>query len=269
MSDEKKPRTLELRIEIDAPVESVWKAITEGAHIAGWFAPEASVSGPGEGGLVTVSWGEEMAFTTKVAVWKPNEHLRWLDESGFMGPGTALQLDFYLTTEKGRTHLRVVQSGLGESPAWDEFFEGTESGWSYFLYNLGVYVETHLGRARQMIAKRLPVTLRRELAWERILAAATGLVVAGSALEAGSRVSLDLGGAAPVAGVVSLVRPRRAIAFRVAELGDALLFVELESGQESFHLGLWLSVYDQATAARVRQPVLARFERLGSTLKAD
>ncbi len=272
MSERKPNRVLELEVEIDATIADVWRAISEGAHIASWFAPQASVTHPGEGGLVTVAWdaAEGNAWTTKVGVWKPNQQVRWVDESGMLGPGTVIWLDYFLTTEKGRTRLRLVQAGFGDSEAWDDFFAGTESGWSYFLYNLKLYVEVHFGRARHMITQRLKLDLKRGVAWDRLLAAATGLVVAGStAIEAGAAVGLNLGDAKPVQAEVALVRPQRVIAFRVAELNDAALFVEFESGEEAFHLGLWLSVYDEATAARLRKPVLAQFALLHAKLNRD
>jgi len=267
MSEKKPSRVLELEVEIDASIEEVWKAISEGAHLASWFAPQVSVDRPGAGGLVTVAWDPAQALTTKVGVWNPTQQIRWVDESGMLGPGTVLWLDYILTTEKGRTRLRLVQSGFGDSEGWDDFFAGTESGWTYFLYNLKLYVEVHFGRARHMIAQRLKLDLRRDVAWDRLLAAAAGLVVAGStALEAGAIVGLNLGDAKPVRAEVALLRPQRIMAFRIAELNDAALFVELESGEESFHLGLWLSVYDEATAARLRKPVLAQFTLLHAKL---
>jgi uncharacterized protein YndB with AHSA1/START domain len=267
MSEKKPPRVLELEVEIDAPIADAWKAISEGAHMASWFSPQATVSRPGEGGEVTVAWAEGQSWTTKIGVWKPGEHLRWVDASEMFGPGTVVWVDFILTHEKGKTRLRLVQSGFGESGGWDDFFEGTEAGWSYFLCNLRLYVQRHFGKARHMIAQRFEVKLRRDLAWERILGATTGLVVAGNAaLEAGANVALRLGDAAPLSAVVEVLRPQRALAFRIAELDDALLFVELESGDEAFHLGLWMSVYDADTAARLRKPVLAQWALLQSSL---
>jgi len=273
MSEKKpEPRVLELEVEIEAPIEQVWKAISEGAHVAGWFAPEARVTGEGESRELGVRWPEmsEAWWSSRIAVWKPNEQLRLVDDSGMLGPGTSIWVEYFLTTEKGRTRLRLVQSGFGESAGWEEFFEGTEAGWSYFLCNLRLYVQRHFGRARQMLNQRFEVTLGREVAWGRVLGAAGGLVVAGgTALQTGSVVGLSLGGAAPAKGVIEVLKPQRVVAFRIAELDDAMLLVELESGEESFHLGLWMSVYDASTASRLRKPVLAQYSVLRSNLASD
>src|SRR5215210_3490673 len=99
MTEKKPEKTLELHVDIDAPLEAAWKAITEGPGLASWFAPVGEVSGPGLGATVKTGWSEEMMMSSKVDAWEPMRHVRWFDESGWMGPGTALAVDYYLTTE--------------------------------------------------------------------------------------------------------------------------------------------------------------------------
>jgi uncharacterized protein YndB with AHSA1/START domain len=109
MTEKKPERTLELHVDIDAPLEAAWKAITEGPGIANWFAPVAEVTAPGEGATVKAGWSEEMVMTSAVVAWEPLQHVRWLDESGWMGPGTSMAVDYYLSTENGKTRVRLVQ----------------------------------------------------------------------------------------------------------------------------------------------------------------
>jgi uncharacterized protein YndB with AHSA1/START domain len=66
MTQKKPERTLELHVDIAAPIEAAWKAITEGQGIANWFAPIAEVSAAGEGATVTAGWSEEMMMTNTV-----------------------------------------------------------------------------------------------------------------------------------------------------------------------------------------------------------
>jgi len=177
MTEKKPERTLELQVDIDAPIEAAWKAITEGPGIANWFAPIAEVSAPGEGATVKAGWSEEMMMTNTVVAWEPGKHVRWLDESGWMGPGTALALDFYLSTEKGKTRVRLVQSAFGASEGWDDLFDGIKTGWTYFLQNLRIYVEKHLGRTRRLISERIQVDMPRQKFWRHLLSDAGGFVV--------------------------------------------------------------------------------------------
>ena len=112
--------------------------------------------------------------------------MRWLDESGWMGPGTSLAMDYYLSTENGKTRVRLVQSAFGESEGWDDFFDGIEIGWTYFLYNLRIYLEKHLGRMRRMISERIEVDRPRQTFWRHLLSGAAGFVVGGTgAVKAG------------------------------------------------------------------------------------
>jgi len=157
MTNETKAKhTLELHVDVDAPIEAAWKALTEAEGIANWFSPIAKVSAPGLNGEVTAAWSDEMAFTTRVDAWEPNRRVRWIAED-MMGPGVTLTTDFHLDAAGGKTRIRLVQSGFGEFEGWDDFFESTKTGWTYFLYNLRLYLETHQGRTRRLISERIPV----------------------------------------------------------------------------------------------------------------
>jgi uncharacterized protein YndB with AHSA1/START domain len=269
MSETRKPtRKLELTVDVDAPPEKVWKALTEGEHLSRWFPPQATVSRPGAGGEVTFSWSPEMTWTTKVDAWEPGTHLRWLDENAFLGPGTVITVDYHLSTEGGKTRVRLVQSGFGESEGWDDFFKGTETGWSYFLYNLKVYLERHFGRARTWIAERLEFTAPREKVWKHVASAAAGLVIgANAATKAGDWVQLKLADPATVRATVALLIEGHALALRIAELGDALLFIEFEVGAETFNVGLYLSVYDPEQAARMEEGARKAFRAVKESFR--
>jgi uncharacterized protein YndB with AHSA1/START domain len=268
MTDRKPERTLELQVDIDAPLEAAWKAITEGPGLANWFAPIGEVSAPGAGATVKTGWSEEATMTGLVEAWEPMEHVRWLDQSGWMGPDTALAVDYFLSTENGKTRVRLVQSAFGASDGWDDLFEGTQIGWTYFLYNLRVYLERHAGRVRRMISERLPAPAARAVFWRHLLGAAGGLVVGGAAtLEAGDRIELRLGDPGTVRAVVEIIVEGHALGLRVAELSDALLFIELEGKADEFHVGYWLSVYDQAIARDLDSPARRAFRRVHESLE--
>jgi uncharacterized protein YndB with AHSA1/START domain len=172
MSDKKPVRTLELHVDIDAPIEAAWKAVTEGPGLANWFAPIAEVSAPGLGATVKNGWSEEMMMSGTVTAWEPKKHVQWLDESGWMGPGTSMACDYFLSTENGKTRVRLVQSAFGASEGWDDLFDGIETGWTYFLQNLRIYLERHAGRTRRMISERLEGTMPRQAFWKHLLSGA-------------------------------------------------------------------------------------------------
>ncbi len=262
----KSERSVEMHVDVDAPIEAAWKAITEAEGLANWFSPIAKVSGSGLNSEVTAAWSDEMAFTTRVDVWEPNRRVRWISED-IMGPGTMLATDFHLETAGGKTRIRLVQSGFGESEGWDSFFESTETGWTYFLYNLRLYLETHAGRTRRLIWERVEVKAPREAAWRHITSAVTGVAPAAvNALKAGDRVRVAFDGGPMTNGIAELVAAGKGLAIQLPEL-DSVLFVELEgAAPESFHTGWYLSVYDAGRAKELEAPARRTFHRVPESI---
>ena len=267
MTEKKPERTLELHVDIDAPIEAAWKAVTEGPGIANWFAPIAEVSAQGVGGVVTAGWSAEMMMTNTVVASEPPKHLRWLDESGWMGEGTSMALDYHLSTENGKTRVRLVQSAFGASEGWDDLFDGIETGWKYFLENLRIYLEKHQGRVRRMISDRIQVEMPRQEFWRHLLSDPGGLVVGGTgALKAGDSIKLKLQGPATEAAVVELAIQGKGLALRIPEFTDAMLFIEMEGKKDKFHVGYWFSVYDEAQAKALEEPAKRAFQRIHESL---
>ncbi len=267
--DVKAEHTLELHVDVDAPIELAWKALTEAEGIANWFAPIARVSGTGLNSEVTIAWSEDMASTARVDAWEPNRRVRWINED-MMGPGITLAMDWHIETTGGKTRVRLVQSGFGEFEGWDDFFEGTKTGWTYFLYQLRLYIETHQGRTRRMISERIEVKAPRDAAWKHIASSVTGVAPAAvSGLKAGDRVRVAFDGGPTANGVVEMVVPNAALTIRFPELMDSVLFIELEgSSPDSFHTGWWLSVYDADRATELEAPAKATFRRIHETMPA-
>ncbi|MBY0507286.1 MAG: SRPBCC domain-containing protein [Bryobacteraceae bacterium] len=138
-------RAHETTITIDAPIEDVWRALTEAREIERWFAPEASVN-PGPGGSITVSWGPGMSGTQTIEVWEPNRQLRLIDDRT-QGPSPArLVVDYFLEAVDGKTVLRLVHAGFGPGPDWDGEYEGTRIGWPGFFRTLRHGLERHPGK---------------------------------------------------------------------------------------------------------------------------
>lgn len=160
-------RAVEAQVEIEAPPEIVWQALTDARELERWFPLEARVE-PGEGGSVFMSWQNEYQGESRITVWEPGRHLRitW----GFSDEEAAIAqfTDFHVEGEKGRTILRVVTSGFPDDPSWDAWYEGTRQGWAYELASLKRYLERHRGRDRQVVYLRRRVRLSDREAWDRL-----------------------------------------------------------------------------------------------------
>ena len=161
-------------------------------------------------------------------------------------------------------------SAFGASEGWDDLFEGIETGWRYFLQNLRIYLEKHAGRTRRMISERLEATMPRQAFWKHLLSGATGLVVGGAAaLKAGDTIQVRLSDEVPARAVVELVVEGHALGLRLADLADSLLFIEMEGKSGPFHVGYWLSVYDEAVAKRLDAPAREVFRRIHESPPKD
>jgi uncharacterized protein YndB with AHSA1/START domain len=243
-------RSLEKKVRVEAPVEVVWRAISEAEELKRWFPLDARVTrGEGEGaGRIWLSFGPGVEGEAPLHAFEAPRHLGWTE-----GPAGSRQItvDFHLEPAEGGTVVRLVQSGFGPGADWDDYYEVVSGGWSYFLLNLRHYLERHPGRPRTFVWRRHPVSGTRVDVWERLFAAegiGAPLAVLASSGEA---VELRLGGL-HLPGSVLLSRPPMHFAAVLPELDDGLILVELEGSGEAWHLGVWISLYGAAREAAPR-----------------
>jgi uncharacterized protein YndB with AHSA1/START domain len=210
-------RTVRKEVRIAAPADAVWNAWAQPEDIARWFVDRA------EGAMragATVTWCfDAFGYRLPVEVFAavPGEYLAFGGEPPGRPP--ALQ-EVFVEHHGGETVLRVVNSGFGEGPEWDDEYEGVDSGWELALATLRHYLERYPGRARRHALVMRPA----DFAYENVqpfFATAAGLaswlaasarlsaepLVAGAA---GVQVELDLGDAGTLVGSV-LARSRREV----------------------------------------------------------
>ncbi len=132
--------TIEREIEIEAPVEVVWRTITEPELIRTWFSDVADVEArPGAVGSLTFRADTDDPYVvgiTVVAADRPHRFsYRWVYPPGERAAeGNSTLVTFTLVADGDeRTRLRVVESGLEQMDmAEDEkqkFFEDHRHGW--------------------------------------------------------------------------------------------------------------------------------------------
>jgi uncharacterized protein YndB with AHSA1/START domain len=242
---------------IAAPADVVWRALTEAEELTRWFPVEARIE-PGPDGSVWLSWGGGTEGTAPITAWEPERHLQWTEERGPL----KLAVDFLLEARGGSTVVRLVQSGFGDGPEWDDEFHMTDGGWSYFMAHLKWYLERHRGTPRDLIAFREPLSMSRAEAFLRLLGP-SGLSTndALSAAPAGSRYETATAQGDRIWGVVVAASPDTCqMGLTIDPVCQAILFVEIEPAPSGSRAGFWLSTYglEPAQLADTRQ----RFERL-------
>jgi uncharacterized protein YndB with AHSA1/START domain len=217
------PRTQTHEIVIDAPIEAVWKAISEGEELTRWFVDAATVT-PGVGGTISISWdGGEMSSGT-IEAWEPNRKLRKKLAPLEMGalksdPAVPMIDEYTIERRDGKTVLRLVCSGIPDAPEWDGFYNGTDSGWGSFFRTLRHYLEHHSGQPRTTIKVIGKLTGSLEHTWTRLRAAVEPL------------------------GTVVFEKAPTILEASVPEIGQAYLAHSASSGGGSNFVYTMLSVY--------------------------
>jgi len=167
----RRDRVFEMSLDIAADPASVWKALTEAEELIRWFPLQADVK-PGSGGRIQLSWGELLTGDCNIKIWEPEQRLQmsWFEPvDGKADPGRELTVDFLIEGKGGQTTLRLIHSGFGSDDRWDDEYDSISRGWSYELRSLQLYLERHMGRARQVILERLPITGDVDAAWSRVI----------------------------------------------------------------------------------------------------
>ena len=72
----KPPRVLEFTVDLPTDPGTVFRLLTDPAGLAEWFAPQVEGSGQ-PGGTLTLSWGPDIRWSTKVAARASSETCSW------------------------------------------------------------------------------------------------------------------------------------------------------------------------------------------------
>jgi uncharacterized protein YndB with AHSA1/START domain len=135
--------SIERDVEIDAPVDVVWRTVTEPDQIKQWFAPQVELE-LAPGGHGHMRFDDEHGGPIVVETVDPPVRFsfRWNHPEGTQPvPGNSVLVEFTLTARgPERTHLKVVESGH-ELLAWsngekERYAKEHNGGWANFLGRL-------------------------------------------------------------------------------------------------------------------------------------
>ena len=145
------PDAIEKEILIDAPVDTVYRVITEPAQISQWFADAAELDPvPGGEGRLTFedrATNQRMTVRLRVEAAVPPRRFafRWDYPDGEQPhEGNSPLVEFTLTAEGTGTRLRVAESGFAalQRPEQDKaaYIDIHDKGWDAHLASLHGYV---------------------------------------------------------------------------------------------------------------------------------
>jgi uncharacterized protein YndB with AHSA1/START domain len=256
----KDERTIEMTMEVDAPTDAVWKALTDAEELARWFPLKAEAD-PRVGGRIWLSWEGEFEGEHRIEIFDPERHLRttWHPMTKDDSRPTELCVDYHLEGRGGRTVLRLVHSGFGRGAAWDEEYDGVHTGWTFELRSLRHYLERHRGRDRHAFLLVGPETgLTPPEVWGRLMR--DGFGVALPRLSEGERYTFPVGDGRSFTGRVLDHQPPKQLAGTVDELNDGILRVEVFAARPHLWLAAWKG--DPAAVERFKEPWRRMLERL-------
>jgi uncharacterized protein YndB with AHSA1/START domain len=232
MSQKPVGRSYEKRFEVAAPLEAVWKAITEGEELTRWLCQSASAE-PDVGGTQMVDWGGGAVGTSTITVWEPGVHLRTeakrpdMPHASMPDPPQPYALDWYLEHAHGVTKVRMVASGFGEGTAWDHEYDGTFHGWDLFHNNMKHYLEHHRGQHSVNVVLYAVLPAPLEDAWAKLLGP-DGLRKEGSldGLRPGSPFQFATAAGDRLEGTIRNFVPGKTFSALVENLNKAILAIE-------------------------------------------
>ena len=139
------PSAVEKEILIEAPVDVVWRIVTQPEHIRQWFADQAEIE-LRVGGAGHLAFKNQDSYQLQVEALDPPHRFafRWVRRpASVVRRDNSLLVEFTLVPEDGRTRLRVVESGFDELDWSDDakarYMEDHTSGWQRIMVRLRDY----------------------------------------------------------------------------------------------------------------------------------
>ena len=135
------PDEVRRTIEIRAPRERVWDALTRSDELLHWFPNEHAAVDLRPGGLASFIWDEGADEAVVDVVEPPGRFVfRWRP-AGLDRPYTTVS--FELEEIEGGTKLTLVESGFASLPDQiaQQSHDGNDEGWRKELEELKTYLE--------------------------------------------------------------------------------------------------------------------------------
>jgi len=143
-------RSFAHRVDIDAPVERVWRAFTDSRMLARWVAPGASIT-PREKGRMQVAFGADVELDAHIDVLVTPQRIRLilLPTPDMPSSDAVIVEDFLFERAKSTTVMRLLSSGVPAAPVWVTYYLNKRRHWELALSRLKVFLEKGLDQQRQ------------------------------------------------------------------------------------------------------------------------
>jgi uncharacterized protein YndB with AHSA1/START domain len=138
-------RSFAYRVDIDATVERVWRAFTDGRVLGRWCAEGATIT-PREKGRMHVVFGDDVELDAHIDVLVTPSRMRLilLPTPGMPTADAVIVEDFLFERGKDGTTLRLLSSGVPSSQGWVTYYLNKRRYWELALTRLKVFLEKGL-----------------------------------------------------------------------------------------------------------------------------
>jgi uncharacterized protein YndB with AHSA1/START domain len=135
-------RSFAYRVDLEVPVERVWRAFTDSRILARWCAEGATIT-PKEKGRLHVMFGGDLELDAHIDVLMTPSRIRLilLPTRGMPTQDAVIVEDFLFERGKAGTTLRMLSSGVPSSPAWVTYYLNKRRYWELALTRLKVFLE--------------------------------------------------------------------------------------------------------------------------------
>jgi uncharacterized protein YndB with AHSA1/START domain len=142
-------RSFAYRVDLDVPVERVWRAFTDSRMLSRWCAEGATIT-PKEKGRLHVIFGGDLELDAHIDVLITPSRIRLilLPTRGMPTQDAVIVEDFLFERGKAGTTLRVLSSGVPSSPAWVTYYLNKRRYWELALTRLKVFLEKGFDQAQ-------------------------------------------------------------------------------------------------------------------------
>ena len=127
-------------VEIEAPAETIYRAVTEQAGLAAWWTRQ-TIAKPEVGSIAEFRFGDRYHNKMRVVALEENRRVEWVCLKGVEEwEGTTFVFDIEETD--GTTVLRFTH---GKWSAMTDFFAVCNYHWGHYMKSLKSYCETGAG----------------------------------------------------------------------------------------------------------------------------
>jgi uncharacterized protein YndB with AHSA1/START domain len=143
-------------VEVEVPVARVWRALTDPGLVRIWSGQEAQID-PRKGGSYRLGNPADGGREAHIDIFDVNRRLRliYLKSGDWPDGDSAVVDDFILDVRKGegKTSLRLLGSGVPESPAWDRSYVRIRIGWERLMARIKVTLESPPGSRKPKVVQ--------------------------------------------------------------------------------------------------------------------